>query len=344
MADHLTRGIDAAYPPAPDGAEARDAALRALAREIDGTTRHPRRPRRALVVATGAMAVTLAGAGVVSLVLPGDGGQRLSRADAATVRVLETGADAAERAPAGPVVAPGQYLYTRSRNLVQVMTQFPGGTEVTYLERNERRSWIGEDGSLRLVGDREAVRFLAGDRAAYEAERSRLRAEGPSEDRYAGEDFTTADAFANAGASDADLAERHEDPEAAADLLREAAGRYGGKDAVDEMFVMVGDGLRESDLSPRARAALFRAAAYIPGVVADGEARDSAGRTGIAVSREQDGIRQELIFDPRTAALLEERSIVTGPVDWLPGVATGTVIGRGTYLERGVVNSDTATP
>ncbi len=342
MAADTIHRVDAAYPPAGDADGAREAALHALAREIDGTPRRPR--RRALMVATGAVAVTLAGAGVVGLVLPGDGGQGLARADAATVRVLETGADAAERAPGGPVVGRGQYLYTHSQNLVQVTSVAVGGAETTYLERNERRSWIGPDGSLRLVSDSAAVRFLTGDRAAYEAERARLTQEGPSDDRYPGEDVTTADAFANAGASDADLAERYDDPQAAADLLHEAAGRYGGKEAVDEMFVMVGDGLRESDLSPRARAALFRAAAYIPGVMADGEARDSAGRAGIAVSREQDGVREELIFDPRTSALLEERSVVTGPVDRLPGVPPGTVISRGTYLETGVVDSDTATP
>lgn len=343
MADQITRGVEAAYPPAADAEPARERALRALAREIDGPAPRSRR-RVVLAVATGTVAVTLAGAGVARLVLPGDGGQAIERADAATVRVLETGALAAERSPGRPLVGPGQYLYTHSRNLNQVTSVAKGGTQTIYLARDERRSWIGADGSLRLVGDSDAVRFLSGDRAAYEAERERLRADEPSDERYPGEDFTTADAFANAGASDADLAARADDPEAAADLLRTAAGRYGGKDAVSEMFVMVGDGLRESDLSPQARAALFRAAAYIPGVVADGDARDSAGRRGIAVSREQDGIREEFIFDPRTARLLEERSVVTGPVDWLPGVAVGTVISRGTYLESGVVGSDTATP
>lgn len=344
MPDTATRGVEAAYPPAADPAQARDAALRALAREIDGAAPRRRRGRTALAVAIGAVAVTLAGAGVVRLVLPGDPAPSAGRADAATVRALETGARAAERAPAPPVVGPGQYLYTHSRSINQVTSVPSGGSATTYLVREDRRSWIGADGSLHLVNGSEPAGFLAGDRAHYAAEAARMRRDGPSDQRYPGEQFTTSDAFAQAGASDADLAARADDPAAAAALLRDAAPRYGGKDPEDEMFVMVGDGLRESDLSPRARAALFRAAVHIQGVTSAGTVRDAAGRAGIAVHRDGDGIRSVLVFDPRTADLLEERSVVTGAVAWLPGVPAGTVVGRSTYLERGVVDSDTATP
>ncbi|MCC6831152.1 MAG: CU044_5270 family protein [Thermoleophilia bacterium] len=339
MPDTLTRGVGTAYPPAGDPGDAREAALRALAREIDGGA--PRRSRRrlALAAATGAVAVTLAGAGVVRLVLPGDAG--LPRADAATVAALETGARAAEGAPAAPVLGPGKYLYTRSSSVDQV-TSVTGGTSTTYLVQHERQSWFNASGG-RLVESGRPLRFLAGDRAFWESEVRRLQNTSPGTSRVSGLPSVSA-RFAEVGASDAALAERVDDPRGAAELLRDAAPRYGGAPRDQEMFVMVGDGLRETDFSPGARAALFRAAAYIEGVRSIGTVRDSRGRAGIGVTRESDGMREVLIFDPETSQLLEEQRRTTGPIDWLPGVPTGSLVGRSTYLVSAVVGSETATP
>ncbi|MFN8121605.1 MAG: CU044_5270 family protein [Thermoleophilia bacterium] len=341
MPDTVTRGVEAAYPPVTDHAAARDAALRALAREIDGAA--PRRSRRrlALVAATGAVAVTLAGAGVARMVLPGEAGLT-PRADAATVKALETGARAAAAAPAVAALGPGQYLYTHSQSTTMVTSVSEDG-DTSYLVREDRRSWIG-DGRLHLVGRSEPVRFLAGDRAAWEAAVREARSRPAVSDERYPSPSTIADAFAQAGASDEALSKAADDPEAAARLLRGAAGRYGGQPADQEAFTMVGDGLRESVLSPGARAALFRAAAYIEGVRSIGAVRDSHGRAGIGVAREADGILEVLIFDPSTSQLLEEQQRTIAPVEWLPGVPAGTVIGRSTYLVSAVVGSDTATP
>ncbi|MGK5552981.1 CU044_5270 family protein [Actinomadura kijaniata] len=71
-----------------------------------------------------------------------------------------------------------------------------------------------------------------------------------------------------------------------------------------------GDLLRETYLPRAQRAALFRAIATIPGVDAVGGAQDAARRTGLGVGRVDRGIREDLIFDRRTYALLGEREVV----------------------------------
>lgn len=71
--------------------------------------------------------------------------------------------------------------------------------------------------------------------------------------------------------------------------------------------------------SPAVQAAAFRAAARIPGVALRPGVTDAAGRAGVAVTRTEIGVREELVFAPRTYAFLGHNSIaaeftVTGPV------------------------------
>ncbi|GGS47279.1 hypothetical protein GCM10010156_02530 [Planobispora rosea] len=73
----------------------------------------------------------------------------------------------------------------------------------------------------------------------------------------------------------------------------------------------VGEMVRETYLPAAQRAALFRAAATIPGVGMVNDAEDAAGRTGIAVGRiGRDGVRADLVFDPESYELLGEREVV----------------------------------
>ena len=74
---------------------------------------------------------------------------------------------------------------------------------------------------------------------------------------------------------------------------------------------IVGELLREAPTPPALRAALYRVAARIPGVELVGAVRDEQGRRGIAVALPEETERNELVFDPRSAALLGERSVTT---------------------------------
>ncbi|MFC4535226.1 CU044_5270 family protein [Sphaerisporangium dianthi] len=85
----------------------------------------------------------------------------------------------------------------------------------------------------------------------------------------------------------------------------------GDNPADDAAFTSVGDLVRESYLPRAQREALVAAAKTIGGVeVAEG-VEDSAGRRGIAVGRERDGVLTQLIFDPATFVYLGERGTVT---------------------------------
>jgi hypothetical protein len=94
-------------------------------------------------------------------------------------------------------------------------------------------------------------------------------------------------------------------------LLQQMRRIDGGPPGPAEDFVHVGDFLRETDASPAVRAALYRAAALIPGVKLLGMVRDHLHRRGLGVAYDSHGVRHELIFNSRTSALMGEED--TGP-------------------------------
>lgn len=126
------------------------------------------------------------------------------------------------------------------------------------------------------------------------------------------------------------------DPAKLANQLR--AGIHGAGNGDDsELFVIVGDLLRESPAPPKLRSALYDVAAQIPGVHFIGPVTDAAGRPGTAVDR--DG--QQLTFDPYNGRLLAEtqgdpRAPDTVITDDKGNVVGGSTVGfASTYLEQG---------
>jgi hypothetical protein len=115
--------------------------------------------------------------------------------------------------------------------------------------------------------------------------------------------------------------------------------KNGGQPADQQAWTDIGDLLRETLVPPELAAALFRVAATIPGVTVGWHATDAAGRSGIAVSRYDSGLKAnaELIFDARTYQFLGERSTLAAPVEG-EGPA-GTVIESTAQLQVSVVNA-----
>ncbi|MFF0081272.1 CU044_5270 family protein [Streptomyces canus] len=102
-------------------------------------------------------------------------------------------------------------------------------------------------------------------------------------------------------------------------------------------FVAIGDLLVESYPPADLTAALYKAAAEIPGVVAVDDAVDAVGRHGVAIARldEQSGQRTEWIFDKKTYAFLGERNVQVEPSEtFKKGTVTFTVA----ITQRAVVN------
>lgn len=110
-----------------------------------------------------------------------------------------------------------------------------------------------------------------------------------------------------------------------------------GNSADGQAFTTIGDLLRESLMPPEKVAALYRAAAKIPGVVLVPDAVDAAGRHGVAVARVELGERTEWIFDQDTSDYLGERSYLVEDTDGgrnKKGMLTATTA----VLQRAVVD------
>ena len=116
--------------------------------------------------------------------------------------------------------------------------------------------------------------------------------------------------------------------------------------------------------SPAVRAALYRTVEQLPGVQDLGRVTDRLGRSGIAVAFTSRGLREELVYDPATSAVLQTETVVAAPgglhlplkpasvmkklsprerenltLNWPHGEVLSSVV----YAASGVVNSDTAT-
>ncbi len=119
----------------------------------------------------------------------------------------------------------------------------------------------------------------------------------------------------------------------------------GGNPPDVQAFRTIGDTLRESYVAPRALSAMFAAAARLPGTTVIKNTHDLTGRAGIAVGQAWHGVRSELIFDPKTYALLGERDVVDNDPSFHP---TGGKPGTASWkpdpkLKEGTVLYSTAT-
>jgi hypothetical protein len=87
-----------------------------------------------------------------------------------------------------------------------------------------------------------------------------------------------------------------------------------GPGPAQEAFVTIGDLLGNTIAPPKVAAALYRAAALIPGVTLVPQATDAIGRHGVAVGRvgpgAYGGVREELIFSRATLQLIGERTVI----------------------------------
>ena len=117
----------------------------------------------------------------------------------------------------------------------------------------------------------------------------------------------------------------------------------GGREDVAATFDFAGTFL-QAGAPPPVRAALYRLIQSTPGIEALGPMTDRLGRHGIGVGFTEYGVRDVLIFDPATTAVLEREGIAVDPArtDMPPGEArfsAGEVINYTVYAASGVVNS-----
>jgi RNA polymerase sigma-70 factor (ECF subfamily) len=260
-------------------------------------------------------------AAVVALTLVGrDGG-----GDAAAAVALRHAAAVARQQSPPQAIAPGQFWYSKAIQAYLVIAGDRHGWVA--LDPKVREIWQGPTGGL--LRERSAPpQFLSpSDREHWiSAGRPEVSARAASDTLPPAEplDLPTDPGLLYAKLHD------------------EAVGNANGTSA--EMLTEVGDALRETDASPALRAALYEVAARIPGVELVGPVHDRMGRPGLAVacSSAAGHERQELIFDPKTSALLGEEYRATAGNEF--GYPAGTVVGYATYVSTGVANRLGARP
>jgi hypothetical protein len=103
------------------------------------------------------------------------------------------------------------------------------------------------------------------------------------------------------------------DPVAMRAYLYRPDENHTGLPADQIAFDRVAEVLGQSLGSPEVQAAVYRAAAQIPGTTIIQSATDVAGRSGIAVARADTGIRTELIFDTATYRYLGTNRVFVDP-------------------------------
>jgi hypothetical protein len=158
-------------------------------------------------------------------------------------------------------------------------------TDVMYPGQDfTRESWLGHNSAGRLIQNDGTTGTTALDQALF----------------FAGTTGITWD----------QLFALPRDPDALYDWLKQAVGDA-GHDVDSEMFVAVGDLLRESPAPPSLRQSLFEVAAKIPDIELTPGITDALGRQATVVSRTNpygNGSVRYLI-DANTGALLEEQHI-----------------------------------
>jgi RNA polymerase sigma-70 factor (ECF subfamily) len=335
-----------------------------------------RRPLLRLAVAGGLAAAVAAGTIAVDALVTRDGKPVVGHEAAAAE--LNRAAAAAIQA-SDPPLAPGQFYYLR---MVEVAGTTIGGTgcgDLFYLHKNVYETWVPKDWNdqwmYRRTDDVGKEYLRPGDEAKVQKCAPQEPGSGP-EVRKApagmffpdGVDRTDQQPRDPSGAivynpTPAEIARYLADgnwqrptPPFMAGLPRDpgrllqriyddSAGHGRGKD--DEAFVYIRDVLRSGVVPADLRAALFGAAALIPGVRLVSDPVNLDGRHGVAVAMSDTvsnhgDSRVELIFDSASGEVIGERE-VTLTSGYIPGVPAGKTI-ESTSVIRQVVNAMGAEP
>jgi len=131
------------------------------------------------------------------------------------------------------------------------------------------------------------------------------------------------------GASD-DFSQLPLEPgELLAEIYRLTVGQGPSRDG--EALVWIADTLRGGAVPAEYRAAMYQAAALIPGVTITDEQATLNGTTGTAIGRDEtnNNFRQEIIIDPTTGQFIGERQVA---LDGYGAVTAGAALAAGTTV------------
>jgi hypothetical protein len=281
-----------------------------------------RRPWRRAAMATAAAAVIAASFVVADVVGAGDH-------PGASAEAAEVLGDAATTtiATSDPVVGPGQYLLVDTTAVYGAYTSNETG-EYVWLESQDGQMYVPADLSAEWVWNREPrvpVQFF--DEQSQQLAESQLRdgldagelLRGPAGNFYG----SGPSILGNIPLEEA-LGSAPRDPRELLDLIYEQT--YGSGPTTDEAaFNAIADTLRSGVIPADLRAALYGAAALVPGVSVIDPQATMDGRVGISLGMDTrfSGSRTEIIIDPQSGLVIGEREVLLAARD---GVPAGTVV------------------
>jgi hypothetical protein len=227
-----------------------------------------------------------------------------------------------------PQIRDDQYIYVESKvTESEGAGDSPGNksNEYTFKTDGHRESWhpvsgfkSGRNGLLKIDGDSTAISSVPGP-------------EGDSSTITSYRDLeklpTDPDALYTKIRNDLKQQHDYADPK----LLEE------------EMFTHIRGMISETVTPPKTAAALYRAAAKIPGVVEVPNAVDGLNRSGVGLAYDKDGTRQMWVFDKKSSEYLGTVSVIVGrggQTSYLldAGVKLGTVTWSQAVVKRVIVD------
>jgi hypothetical protein len=317
---------------------------------VASTDRHtkgtvsPIRFRRRVLIASAAAALLVGGIVVADVVRPSGPGataeaaEILNNAAAATIRTSD------------PVVGPGQYLKIETTELTGSGAQAADGSDINWQETTGGQVYVPADREGEWVWNREGRVPLSSSSEKAKAEAQKLREQSKTENFPKGQVNPMVGGVlrANGGAfygneptviigtplKDADSLPK--DPRALLDIIYDRT-KGAGKSPEAEAFVTIADGLRTGVVPADLRAALYKAAALIPGVTVGDRQATVDGRTGIAIgiASPDGGTRRDIIIDPTSGLVIGEQDVLLKDY---PGAPAGTV-STWTSVKTSVVNA-----
>lgn len=299
------------------------------------------RLRRRVLLASAAAALVVGGVVVADVVRPGGPG-----ATAEAAEVLSNAAEATIRT-SDPVVGPGQYLKIETTELTWGGMQMPDGSDLSwqatvsdqlYIPADKNGEWVWNRGErIPLESSSDAAKAAAAELAML----SQIGKDGLPNlrvgiQRGQGGAFYGQAPLVIIGTTLDEAGSLSRDPGALLDLIYERT-KGANKSPEIAAFVTIADGLRTGAVPADLRAAMFKAAAMIPGVTVGDRQATVDGRTGIAIGIPslEGTSRADIIIDPVSGLVIGEQDVL---LDDSLGSPAGTV-SSWTSVRTSVVDS-----
>ena len=296
--------------------------------------------RRRILMASAAAALLVGGIVVADVVRPSGPG-----ATAEAAEVLNNAA-AATIQTSDPAVGPGQYLKIETTELTGGGMQAADGSDISWQETTSGQVYVPADKNGEWVWNREdRVPLESSSDAAKAAAAELVKRRQAQPDgapvlvgvlRAPGGAFYGNEPAIISGMPLDEAAGLPRDPQALLNLIQERT-KGAGKSPEIKALGTITDALRTGVIPADLRAALYKAAALIPGVTVADKQATIDGRTGVAIGipSPDGGSRQETIIDPTTGLLIGERNVLLKDY---PGFPAGTVT-TWTSVRTSVVNT-----